>query len=245
MQKYQFTLLSALTALFIFNGCDSNCCQDVKDKIAPTPVITQNGQKVNGTITCDNAQVQTITLAAASQDSDGKVTQNIWTEDGNPVNDGIVQCPPAGQTKEVCLTAVDDDNLENRTCITVKGIDSTPPAPRLKKPVINISFDKDTGKISCTEIHDNDTIDTNNQTDPYGTDQAIKEIYWTVQYPDNTGHSVTQTEWNNANPGYTCGKWVDQTRGYPITITATPVDDDDQNQTFTFTLNDDGSVTQN
>ncbi len=246
MQKYQLTLLSVLTALFIFNGCDSSCCQDVKDKIAPTPVITQNGQKINGTITCDNAEVQTITLAAASQDSDGEVTQNIWTEDGNPINDGIVQCPPAGQTKEVCLTAVDNDNLENQTCITIKGIDTTPPAPQLKPPVSIIEKGEDTGDgiyMDCSKVHDQDTIDSDGVTNPYGTDKAIKEVTWTYTYytDDNTvseGPNVkTQTAYNDAEdlPEETCKKWFHTTNIFKIVFSIETLDDDNQTTTSQYT----------
>ncbi len=249
MKKVTFSLLSSAALLLLLNGCDGECCKDVQPdtKAAPVPVITYNGQQLNGTLTCDNAVEQTITLVAASSDSDGNVVQNLWYEDGNPVSDGVVQCPPAGQSKQVCLKAVDDDNLENQTCITVSGINSTPPQPQLKEPVAELVKGESTGDgiyMDCSNIHDQDTIDTDGVENLYGTDKAIKEVVWKYTYinadDSQDGPNVkTQTEYNTENGlgAGTCKKWFHTDSVKTINYEITVIDDDDQNTTASYTYN--------
>lgn len=263
MQKYGFSLLSALTAMLLINGCDSSCCQDVTPDqsnqpvqlIKPTPIITLNGESITSPLTCDPTQNETIRLTAASTDSDGRVIENIWTVDGQDVQNGTVECPQPGESKEICLTAVDDDNQENRTCITLNA--APEPEQQLKPPVATIEKGENTvdGQyFDCSNMHDQDTIDSDGISNPYGSDHAIQEVTWVYTYykADGTIESgpttTTQTQFNEENGQAvgTCKKWFHTDNGVAtIDLNVTALDDDNQTATQTYTYDvETGALTQ-
>ncbi len=253
MSKFSLTLLPALFGMVVFNGCDSSCCMDVPagSLIAPTPVITLEGNPLQGTLTCDPATNEIITLTAASTDSDGQVVENIWKVDG--VESGsVVSCPEAGKSKQICLVAVDNDNLKNETCVTLTAkttvtppqpTEPTPPETRLTKGT-EVS---DGVYLQCDQSHDTDTLHLypEDAPFPYGsnTPKDIKEITYNYTYfkADDSIESgpfeTTQTQFNEANdqPVGTCKKWFHTNNGVAkIEIKATALDDDRQTTTVTY-----------
>ena len=261
MLKTAYTLLPALLGMFLLNGCDSSCCMDVPPASnnglqAPTPVITLDGQPLQGNLTCDPTTNQTITLTAASSDPDGRVVENIWKVDG--VESGsVVACPAPGESKQICLIAVDNDNLENQTCVTLTANNTQPqeqnPTPPTAEIVKGEIFD-DGINLDCSDVHDTDTIHLYPDDGPYiygsNTPKDIKEVTWnyTYKYPDGTiedgPHTKKQTDYNaeSGQPAGTCKKWFHTTDNDgnaigTIEISITTFDDDHQTTTTEYIYN--------
>ena len=259
MLKTAYTLLPALLGMFLLNGCDSSCCMDVPPASnnglqAPTPVITLDGQPLQGNLTCDPTTNQTITLTAASSDPDGRVVENIWKVDG--VESGsVVSCPAPGESKQICLIAVDNDNLENQTCVTLTANNTQPQEPQATPPLPVLTkgdVDGDGGGLylQCDNTHDTDSLHLYPEDGPflYGSNDPkdIKEITYNYTYykADGTIESgpitTTQTEFNEANdqaPGI-CKKWFHTNNGVAtIKVVMTALDDDRQTNTKTYIYN--------
>lgn len=257
MKIITFSLVSSLAVLLI-SGCDSDCCMDVQPEVAnipPTPIIQLDGQPVGSTLTCDPTENGVITLTAASTDSDGQVIDNIWKVGNTEVQNGVVECPNPGESKQICLIAVDNNNLDNQTCFILIGKSGTPPEeePSTLPPYIELKKGfkdhNDAGFIGCKEIHDEDNIDSDNKENPYGTDHAIEEIYWDITYADGTPHDpnpITQTLWNGTDPLFNegdCGKWVQHTGAkIPVTIKVTPIDDEGEKMTYEYIMDQTGNL---
>ncbi len=191
---------------------------------------------------CTAGQILNVS-GATSSDTDGNIASYAWT----PASIGTsasstVTCPSSGPF-QVCLTVTDNDGATHKRC----SGDITVAQSALKKPIIELSA---TGSIAngfnitCTTIKDQDTVDTDSAVNPYGTDSAIKEIYWRILYGNGTITDWNQTAFNIQEPspyddGY-CGKWVNGQRGgaQVTVIEATPVDDEDDNKTYTYELNE-------
>lgn len=246
MKKYAMTLLPFIAVAFL-TGCDSNCCGNPEVKKTSSspnnnPPVAKIGNYADNTV-IECTPGETIQLTNNSSDPDNNLdnTQTVWnTTDGT----GNVTCPADGQTLQVCLTVTDQEGMNDQSCVTLKGQTLS----QLQPPYIELQRgfkDYDSiGFVECKEIKDQDTVDSNNQDDPYGSDKAIKEIYWKIIYNDNSIHNISQTDWNNQDPKFSngdCGKWLDDSK-LPATIVVTPVDDDDQNKTFTYRMDVNGDI---
>ncbi len=239
MKRYSLILLPVLLGVLI-SGCDSQCCSKVEstpavDNKAPIAKMVLNGTQANGECTPGDA----ITLTPQSTDSDGTVTDNIWKVDGTVVGNTTVTCPDDGKTKTICLTAVDNDGKQSpQVCKTLTG---KAVQAQILPPVSKIIKGANTGDgqfLDCTQVHDQDTIDTDGVENLYGSDKAIKEVIWTYTYnkADGTqdGPNVkTQTEYNTdeGNPAGFCKKWFHTNDVNTIDFSIKTIDDDDQTTT--------------
>ncbi len=245
MKKYSLILLPVLLGVWI-SGCDSQCCSKVEpavDNKAPVALINLNGIQVNGECTPGI----NITLTPGSTDSDGSVTDNIWKVDGTEVGNTTVTCPDAGTTKNICLTAVDNDGKKSQeVCKTITGkaqqvTQATPPASIIKK---GTTFN-DGQEFTCDKVHDTDTIHTYpNDIYLYGsnTPKDIKEITWKYTYHNTDGsvntNTKTQSQYNQdegKDAGY-CTKWFHTDDVKTIDFTITTVDDDQQTTATNYTF---------
>ncbi len=190
--------------------------------------------------TCDAGD--TLNVSGTTSSDDSAVSSYTWTPASIGTGaSGTITCPASG-SMEVCLTVTDNGTPpldSDRVCksVTVNAPLTLPPIARLSATG-NIANGFD---INCTEIRDQDTIDTDGVVNPYGTDSAIKEIHWDVFYADGTSTDWNQTAFNTLNSwtAGTCGKWIYGNRGDAIltSVQITPVDDEDDNQTYIYDLN--------
>ncbi len=122
MIKFSLALLTA--AIVMVNvGCDSNCCGPTN----AAPVVKSIGNyRTNGaTVTCTSAQFP---LQVDATDPDNDIDSYEWSVDGQTVSPASITCPQPGETKKVCVTAI--DKLAHKSdpfCLTVKGSDTAAP----------------------------------------------------------------------------------------------------------------------
>ncbi len=244
MKRFHYMFLSAVAVSLFLNGCDSSCCGPVEEKTDPQnnpPVAKINlaGLPASGECTPGN----TVNFTSASTDSDGTVTETIWKIDGTVVANPSTLCPDNGETKTICLTAIDNDGLHSQeVCTIIKGsavnpiLTTTPPLSLLEN---SITY-SDGQVISCDNVHDTDTIDTDGVANPYGSDHAIKQVTWEYTYYKagdviESGPFIkTQSEYNQdeGKPEGYCQKWFHTYGGVvKIDITLTTLDDDDETNT--------------
>ena len=140
MKKYSLFLVPLLLGVW-FEGCESACCGPVTEKKSDPKPADQNPPvaqiNLSGALNGECTPGDTVTLTPASTDSDGTVTENIWKVDGVVVGNTAVTCPDAGESKTICLKAVDNDGLESQeVCTTITG--KAAEEPQLKLPIINL-----------------------------------------------------------------------------------------------------------
>ena len=181
-------IFSSIVLAAVFTGCggDGSCCDAgavnniEKKSVGVAPVATITNLTDGTTITAgQNLSVD----GSTSADRDGTVTGYTWKVDGVSVSTEVnptISITTLG-THEVCLTVVDNDNLNsiNEECrtVTVTGLTtlSTPVAPTA---VIDLSdsngplLAKSQHTFSCANSHDNDTV---------GTGAEIVACQWDIQ----------------------------------------------------------------